>query len=79
MYNERGIYMKSTFNVEYGANKIESKEVIAAAKKIWVDEGNKNRKVKDLLKLDLYLKPEENAVYYVFNEDESGSFPLFTE
>lgn len=69
--------MKSTFNVEYGANKIESKEVIAAAKKIWVDEGNKNRKVKDLAKLDLYVKPEENAVYYVFNDDESGSFPLY--
>lgn len=69
--------MKSTFNVEYGENKIESKAVIAAAKKIWVDEGNKNRKVKDLLKLDLYLKPEENAVYYVFNDDESGSFPLY--
>lgn len=71
--------MKSTFNVEYGPNKIESKQVIAAAKKVWVDEGNQNRKVKDLLKLDLYLKPEENAVYYVFNDDESGSFPLFEE
>lgn len=69
--------MKSTLNVEYGANKIESKEIIAAAKKIWVDEGNQNRKVKDLLKLDLYVKPEENAVYYVFNDDESGSFPLY--
>lgn len=71
--------MKSTLNVEYGANKIESKEIIAAAKKIWVDEGNQNRKVKDLLKLDLYVKPEENAVYYVFNDDESGSFTLYEE
>ena len=69
--------MKSTFNVEFGGNKIESKDVIAAAKKIWVDEGNKNRKVKDLAQLDLYVKPEENAVYYVFNEEETGSFPLY--
>lgn len=67
--------MKSTLNLEYGANHIESKEIIAAAKKVWVDEGN--RKVKDLLKLDLYVKPEENAVYYVFNDEEKGSFPLF--
>ena len=67
--------MKSTFNVEFGANKIESKEVIAAAKKIWTD--GQNRKLKDLAQLDLYVKPEENAVYYVFNEDETGSFPLF--
>ncbi|MBR0410858.1 MAG: hypothetical protein IJI25_07640 [Eubacterium sp.] len=69
--------MKSTFNVEFGANKIESKEVIANAKKIWVDEGGQNRKVKDLTKVDLYVKPEENAVYYVFNDEETGSFPLF--
>ena len=69
--------MKSTLNVEYGGNKIESKEIIAAAKKIWVDAENKNRKVKDLQKLDLYVKPEENKVYYVFNEEESGSFLLF--
>ena len=78
MYNERGISkMKSTLNLEYGANTIESKAIIAAAKKVWVDEGNKDRKVKDLLKLDLYVKPEENAGYYVFNDDESGSFPLY--
>ena len=69
--------MKSTFNVEFGANKIESKEVIAAAKKIWTDEGGRNRKLKDLTQLDLYVKPEENAVYYVFNDDESGSFTLY--
>lgn len=69
--------MKSTYNVEFAGNQIESKEVIARAKKVWVDTGNKNRKVKDLKTMDLYLKPEENAVYYVFNEEESGSFPLY--
>lgn len=71
--------MKSTLNVQFGGNTIESKGIIAAAKKVWVDEGNQNRKVKDLQKLDLYIKPEENAVYYVFNDDESGSFPLYAE
>ena len=39
--------MKSTYNVEFAGNQIESKEVIARAKKVWVDAGNKNRKVKD--------------------------------
>ena len=48
--------MKSTLNVQFGGNTIESKEIIAAAKKVWVDEGNQNRKVKDLQKLDLYIK-----------------------
>ena len=69
--------MKSTYNVEFAGNQIESKEVIAKAKKVWVDAGNKDRKIKHLKTMDLYLKPEENAVYYVFNEEESGSFPLY--
>ena len=69
--------MKSTYNVEFAGNQIESKDVIAKAKKVWVDAGNKDRKIKDLKTMDLYLKPEENAVYYVFNEEESGSFPLY--
>ena len=69
--------MKSTYNVEFAVNQIESKEVISRAKKVWLDAGKKKRKVKDLKTMDLYLKPEENAVYYVFNEEESGSFPLY--
>ena len=28
--------MKSTYNVEFAGNQIESKEVIARAKKVWV-------------------------------------------
>lgn len=69
--------MKSTFHVEFSGNQVESKEIIAAAKKIWVDEGGQDRKVKDLKSMDLYVKPEENAVYYVFNEEETGSFVLY--
>ncbi len=69
--------MKSTLNIEFSGNSVESKELVAAAKKIWVDAENKNRKVKDLAQLDLYVKPEEQMVYYVFNGEESGSFPLF--
>lgn len=66
--------MKSTMNFEFAGNTVESKEIIASAKKIWVEAGNK---VKDLAQLDLYIKPEENMVYYVFNGEENGSFPLY--
>lgn len=69
--------MKSTLNVEFAGKAIESKEIIAKAKKVWVAEGVKDRKIKDLANLDLYIKPEENAVYYVFNGEESGSFALY--
>lgn len=66
--------MKSTFHVEFSGKTIESKDVIANVKKIWTDAGNK---VKDIKTLDLYVKPEENAVYYVINETESGSVTLY--
>ena len=39
--------MKSTYNVEFAGNQIESKEVITKKKKDWIDAGNKDRKIKD--------------------------------
>lgn len=65
--------MKANVYVEYQGKKTACKDVLAAAKKVWVDGGNK---VKDLKTVDLYVKPEENAVYYVFNDDQSGKIDL---
>ena len=56
--------MKSTYNVEFAGNQIESKEVIARAKKVWVDAGNKNRKVKDLKTMDS-TKKSPAAFHYM--------------
>ena len=39
--------MKSTYNVEFAGNQIESKEVIARAKKVWVDAETIHPKVPD--------------------------------
>ena len=65
--------MKSAFYIEYSGNQVEDKAIVAQAKAIWTQQGNK---VKDLTSLNLYVKPEENAVYYVFNDEISGQFPL---
>ena len=65
--------MKANLYVEFQGKKVETKEVLAAAKKVWTEAGNK---VKDLETVDLYIKPEESAVYYVFNENESGKIEL---
>lgn len=56
--------------VEYNGKQVEEKELIANVKKVWVEAGNK---VGDIKTLDLYIKPEEAAVYYVINEKEKGS------
>ena len=63
--------MKTDFYVEFFGKQVNNEDLVKAAKKIWTDAGNK---ASDLKSLDLYLKPEDNAVYYVFNNTESGSF-----
>ncbi len=65
--------MKSTFYVEYYGKQIDQAVLIKEAKEIWTKSG---RKAADLKSLNLYIKPEENTAYYVFNDDESGSFVI---
>lgn len=61
--------MKTSFFVEYAGKQVEDKELISNVKALWVAEGNK---VKDIKTLNIYVKPEENAAYYVINETFSG-------
>ena len=63
--------MRIDFYVEYFRKQVYKDEHVDIAKNIWIDKGNKES---DLKTLDLYLKPEDNAVYYVFNNSENGSF-----
>lgn len=66
--------MKTSFYVEYAGKQVEEKDIIARVKELWVADGNK---VKDLKTLNLYVKPEENAAYYVINDDTvSGKIEL---
>ena len=55
--------------VEYYGKQVEEKDMIAAVKKAWTKSG---RKVADIKTIDLYIKPEEGAVYYVINGFDSG-------
>ena len=56
--------------VEYFGKQVEEKEIIARVKKAWTSSGHK---VGDIKTMDLYIKPEEAAVYYVINETETGA------
>jgi len=66
--------MKTTLFVEYQGNQADDKQLIAKVKELWVADGNK---VKDIKELNLYVKPEENAAYYVINGDISGNITLY--
>lgn len=61
--------MKTSFFVEYAGKQIEEKDLIASVKTLWAEEGNK---VKDIKTLNIYVKPEEAAAYYVINDTVSG-------
>ena len=69
----RDCIMKSTLYVEYQEKQMDEKDLVAKAKKIWTDGG---KKVSELTSLQLYVKPEENMAYCVFNDDVKGEFSL---
>ena len=65
--------MKENVYIEFYGEQILQADVIAEAKKIWKDSG---KKAADLKKLEVYIKPEDDRIYYVFNGSDSGSFPI---
>ena len=56
--------------VEYFGKQVEEKDMIARVKKAWTSSG---KKVGDIKTMELYIKPEESAVYYVINGTETGA------
>ena len=76
MVTKKGTPVKKTKDVKIAANvmadliKTEEKDIIARVKKAWTRSG---KKVGDIKEMDLYIKPEENAVYYVINGTETGA------
>lgn len=60
--------------VEHHGKQIGEPDIIANVKKAWTNTG---RDEKDIKSLELYIKPEENAVYYVVNETETGAVALY--
>lgn len=65
--------MKTNVTVEYAGNQYEEKDIVQKVKDAWVAAG---KKIKDIQNLNIYIKPEETAAYYVINEGESGKIAL---
>ena len=54
-----------TVFVQYAGQEYDINEVRAAVKKAWTEETGK--KESDITEIQIYIKPEENAAYYVVN------------
>ena len=65
---------KTVLHVQYAGKSVAEEDLIKSAKDIW--EYDLKHKAGDLTSIELYVKPEENMVYYVMNEDVKGSFPI---
>ena len=57
--------------LQYAGKEFSSADLTAKVKEIW-----KEKKAADLKDIKVYVKPEENAAYYVINNEETGSFGL---
>ncbi len=65
--------MKSNCYLQCFGKDIEVNEITKIAKEEWKNSGNM---VKDIKTLDVYVKPEEGACYYVVNSEITGSFEI---
>lgn len=61
--------IKTRILIQHQGKEIDSKDLIAAVKKEWTKSKNK---VGDMKSMDLYVKPEDGAAYYVINGDITG-------
>ena len=60
--------------IQFAGNQAVQKEVEDKIKAAFVAEGHKESSIKSI---KIYVKPEENAAYYVINEDNVGRVDLF--
>ena len=64
--------LKSEIYIQYGGKDYSQEVLMKMARDVW--KYDLKQKVGDLASVELYVKPEENAVYYVMNKDFTGSF-----
>ena len=65
---------KTSVTLEYSDKKYSTADLEKIAADVWVYDYGK--KASELKTVDLYVKPFENRVYYVFNGDILGSFQI---
>ena len=62
--------VKQTISLQYLGKDIKTEDLMEAVRNIWT--GDLGKDAADLKTINLYLKPEDNAAYYVINESFTG-------
>lgn len=66
--------VKCEMQVQFAGKSYTQDDLMKIAKDVW--KYDLKQKVGDLKTVELYVKPEESAVYYVMNKDYTGSFMI---
>ena len=66
--------LTATISVQFAGKSYTNEDLVKIAKDVW--QYDLKRDEKDLQNVELYVKPEESTVYYVFNGTEEGCFGI---
>ncbi len=64
--------LKSTLHVQFEGKSYSEEDLLKMAKDVW--KFDLKQKARELSSVELYVKPEENMVYYVMNKECMGNF-----
>ena len=68
------VELTTNISIQFAGKSYTNEELVKIAKDVWQYDLKKEEK--ELQSVELYVKPEESTVYYVFNGNESGSFAI---
>lgn len=66
--------IKSEVHVQFSGKSYTQEDLVKIAKDVW--KYDLNGAASDLTSIELYVKPEEQTVYYVMNKEFTGSFAI---
>ena len=65
---------KSSLHIQFSGKSYSQEDLVKIAQDVW--KYDLKQKVRELASIELYVKPEENMVYYVMNQKFTGSFVI---
>ena len=66
--------MKAAVSIQFAGKDYSTEKLVEIAKDVW--KYDLGRKEEEFETVELYVKPEENAVYYVINKEVTGNFAI---
>ncbi|MDO4333231.1 MAG: DUF6465 family protein [Eubacteriales bacterium] len=66
--------VKAAVSVQFSGKEYTTEKLVEIAKDVW--QYDLGRKPEDFQSVELYVKTEESAVYYVINGETAGSFAI---